>query len=40
MEAGLVEMVTEIHRTNDNIGPRYRFTDSAIQAIESKRQHF
>jgi 8-oxo-dGTP diphosphatase len=40
MEAGWVEMVTEIHRTNDNFSPRYRFTDSAIQAIESKRQHF
>jgi 8-oxo-dGTP diphosphatase len=40
MEAGLVEMVTEIHRTNDNFDARYRFTDSAIRAIESKHKIF
>lgn len=39
IEAGLIEMVIEIEKTRDDQDPRYRFTESAIEAIKSQRQY-
>ncbi len=31
--------IPESHRSGDDFGLRYRFTDSAIQGIKSQRQY-